>query len=358
MTKVKSSESLYNKWRPSDFSELVGQEHVTKVIQEQLQNNNLPKCLILYGPPGCGKTSLGRLIAKTLNPSEHGLIEKDSAFEGGKDVIRELQTSIYNKPFIGDYKVYLFDEAHQISKAGFSSLLKLTEEPPEHVRFIFVTTEFDKIPLNIKSRSQSHSLNRLNNKVIRERLQTIIKGEGLDIPVDLINLIIDSASGSLRNAIVNLETVVASYKSGNTELSIAKTLGVLGSKRLSDFVTSYLFENFKKLDQTIEMFYPENTDLAQALSNLQQYIIDCRYSVIFPEFKEISKSDVNPFLETIETILKGKSPDDIKKANISLGRSLDTLYDLTLDLEVNLNKTSNKEAALKRFVIKLAQSWK
>ena len=349
--------ALHTKYRPSEFTELVGQDHVIQVIQSQLDSQTLPNCLILYGPPGVGKTSLGRLIAKALNPSEHGLIEKDSALEGGKDVIRELQSTIYNKPFIGEYKVYLFDEAHEISKSGFASLLKITEEPPAHVKFIFVTTEFDKIPANIKSRCQSHSLNRLSNQVIRNRIKEVIKVEKLDIPDTLISLVVDAASGSLRNAIVHLETVIASYSSGNTELNIAKTLGILGSKRLSDFVSSYVFEDFKKLDSLIEMFYPDSTDLSLALSNLQQFVIDARYAVIIPGFIETSKSDVVPFLTELDLKLKDKPAKDHPALKAGIGRKLDQFYDLTLDLETNLRRTSNKEASLRRFVIKLAQSW-
>lgn len=356
-SEIKTGESLYNRYRPADFSELVGQDHVISVIQEQIRTNTLPQCLILYGPAGCGKTSLARLIAKALNDSEYGLIEKDSAFESSKDNIRELQSTIYNKPFIGSNKTYLFDEAHQISKASFSSLLKLTEEPPEHVRFIFVTTDFDKILDTIKSRSQSHCLHRLNNTVIHTRLQHIIKSEKFDITPALMSLIIDSASGSLRNAIVNLSTVVASYLSGNTELDIAKTLGILGSKRLADFTSNYIFEDFKQLDSSIEMFYPENTDLSKAIYSLQQYIMDCRYSIIVPELRDSVRSDVSGFFDLIDAKILSTPKVDKTKALTSVGRNLDKLYDLTVELENNLFKTSNKEAALKRFVIKLAQSW-
>jgi len=353
----KSYINLYSKYRPNTFDELVGQEHVSKLLQLQIQEKTVPNCIIIYGAAGVGKTSLARLVATGLNSSEHGTIEKDAGSEGGKDSLRSLQTDIYNKPFVGEYKTYIFDECHRLSKAAFDSLLKITEEPPEHVKFIFLTTSFEDLPLTIKSRSQCHALHSIPGSVIKERLKSIVKKEKMDITPELINLIVDSSEGSLRNAIVFLNTVVQSYLAGNTEVSIAKTLGVLGTTKVAEFMFAYVSEDFSKIDEGIEMFFPDNTDSARAIGKLQQYAIDCRYALIFEDYKLKSKSDVEPFLSLVKEGLT-KSGKKLDKPTISaIGGKLDQLYDLSIALECNLKRTTNKEAALRRFAITLAQSW-
>ena len=237
-------QNLYNKYRPDSFSEFIGQDHVVSTIKYQLENNCLPHCLILYGSPGTGKTSLGRLIAKSLNPSEHGCLEKDSAEDGAKDRVKMIISDVYNKPFKGKYKTYIFDEAHVITRQSFSSLLKITEEPPEHVKFIFTTTEFEKIPNNIKSRSQCHGLTRISRDLIKQRLNFILKNEEVSLPDNLVNLAVQAADGSMRNGIVALENIITGFLSNVSEKEIEQSLGVIGSKRLTDFILSFLFKDF------------------------------------------------------------------------------------------------------------------
>lgn len=358
MSKVKTPVlNLANKYRPSKFSELVGQDHVTRIVEHQLKNNSLPPCIILYGVHGCGKTSLARLIAKALNPSEQGIIEKNAATYGGKDNIRLLETEVYNRPFVGEYKTYIFDEAHGITKQAFESLLKITEEPPEHVRFIFVTTDFEKIPLTIKSRCQVHSFNRISNSLIKKNLKEILKKEKQDMPEELITLATDAAAGSMRDAIVALETIITSYLTGQTEVNIANSLGIISSKKYTDFILNYVFEDFNSLHTNSAMFSPENTDIQKAIFNLQQFIIDCRYSVILPSLIKTLKSDVSIFISKVDEKLASISQDKINSYKKFIGGRLDTMYDLSLELERDIKYSANKEAAIGRFIIKLAKSW-
>lgn len=346
-----SKDSLYNKHRPKSFLDVVGQDHITKILESHIKEENLPHCIIMYGPPGTGKTSCARIVANMLNSSNHGVIEKDCSSEGGKDSLKTIQIDAYNKPMLGEWKTYIFDEAQEIGKKAFGSLLKVTEEPPEKVIFIFVTTEFNKIPGTIKSRSKSLSFNRIQNRIIREKVEEILKIEGRELPESLIDLAVHSGGGSLRNTLVNLETVLIQYPGEVDESKIAESLGVIGIKRLTEFSCAYLYKDFKKLHDMVSMFYEEYTDTTKAMSDLQQFIMDCRLAITLPTIKDSVKSNIDYFFELTQVDQKDVS---YRK---SLGSKLDFMYDLTLDLESDLRRSTNKEAVLTRFLIKLAKSW-
>jgi DNA polymerase III subunit gamma/tau len=348
--------NLYNKYRPSTLDELKGQDQVVEVIKSHLKDHTLPHFLIFYGFIGTGKTTLARIVANILNPSKHGIVEKDCGNDGGKDDMRLLVSELYNKPLVGDHKTYIIEEAHLLTKQAFTALLKPTEEPPSHVTFIFTTTDFDKIPANIKSRAKSFSFNKLNHLVIKDRLLEIAKAENEVIPDEIINLVTNVSSGSLRNAIVALETVITAYKSGKTVVDIADVLGVVGYSRLFSFVKSTVIGDFKKMHQCIATFCDDKTDSLKAVYDLQQFIMDCRIYLTIKVDPNGLRSDISNFITWFEGEFTQKIPADIKAFKKSIGGKLDTIYDLTLELESNLKRTSNKEALFTRFLIKLAQA--
>ena len=350
-------QSLYNKYRPKKFKELVGQDHITLLIESQLKSKCLPKSLIFYGPPGTGKTSIARLIASELNPSSYGLLEKDSSLEGSKDNIKNIQSEIYNKPFEGKYKTIIFEEAQEIGKAAFSSLLKITEEPPDHVHFVFTTTEFDKIPLSIKSRSQNHKFVRMTNGVIRGKLKEIIKKEKLNINDSLLSLIVASAGGSMRNGIVSLESIITACQSNQSENDIQSILGIISPAKITQFITSFINKDFTNLLKLKGIFNEENIDVQRTLYNLQQLLMDCRMWLAIPSLKEELHTDVSFFSEYTDKLIVNKDKKEALYLKKSIGSHLDRLYDLSLEFESNLRLTNNKTACIDRFIIKLAKSW-
>lgn len=352
--------TLYNKYRPANFTDFVGQDHVTGILNYQLQNKILPQFLIFYGPAGTGKTSMARIVASSLNASKHGLIELDSSAEGGKDSIKDLLTDVYTKPFEGEFKTYLFDEAHEISKRGFGSFLKITEEPPKHVQFIFVTNHFDKIPLNIKSRAQAHCFNLIAPNLIKNRLIDICKLEKEKVPENILDLAVDSGAGSLRNSLVALETILVAHKSGQKEANIADALGILGTKRLSDFLSSAIFNDFPSLLENVKVFYSETTNTERAVFDFQKFAIETRINLVMNlENKDFK---VKTYLEVLNNKLAefaAKSKDkSLAVLQLEVGRRLDLIYDLSLSLEKDLRITSNKQSAFLRFCTKLATSVK
>lgn len=348
--------SLYNKYRPNSFQELKGQDHITKIILSHLEDNSLPHSLIFYGQIGSGKTSMARLVANYLNKSEYGLIEKDSALDGSKGDIKLLSNDIYNKPLIGNHKTYIIDEAHLLTKQAFSSLLKTIEEPPNNVTFIFTTTDFEKIPANIKSRSKSFCFNVISNSVIKERILEILNLEGKILPEEVINLVVENSSGSLRNAIVSLETAIVNYNKNDIDIdTLADILGIVGSNRLFNLIEAFILKDFKKLFSVLQCFNEEKTDPLKAIYDLQQYLMDCRIYLTLGN-TITTKSDINKFKEWLSLNIKDiTSKEDLKNFKRSIGGKLDIIYDSTLTLEDSVHKTSNKSALFIRYAIKLAQ---
>lgn len=336
-----------NKFRPNSFADVIGQEHVTNVLQAHIDSGNIPPLTILYGPPGTGKTTIARIFAKLLNPSEHGLIELDSAEEGGKDKIQAIKSSVHNAPMVGKYKTYVFDESHNITRQGFDSLLKITEEPPPHVKFIFLTTDFDKIPGSIASRAEIHSLVRIGNAEIKQRLAEVCKAESKTISNDVLNLVVQGCGGSLRNALISLEQVITV---DSTEGDTVETfLGVISAKKLTKFILAYVFKDFKQLFEAIEILKSEKTETSKVVFDLEQLIMDARLFLINNEIINIAKSDLKYFASYVE-----KKDVDLKQ----IGESLDKLYDLTIQFESDLKRTANKDALVSRFLVKMAQSFK
>lgn len=349
--------NLYNKYRPATLDEVLGQEHVTSVIGEYLTENSLPHSIIFYGPPGTGKTSLARIIAKALNPSKQATLELDSSEEGSKDQIHHIIQGAYNAPLSGSYKIYIFDEAQEITRQAFSALLKITEEPPEHVKFIFLTTDFDKIPMNIKSRSQCHSLFRIPREIIKSRLEFIAKSEGISLPEKLLNSVVTSSSGSLRNAIVALEEAYVAALKGESQDQIETLLGVSSERDLNSFVFSYINKDVEKLYESSKFFCRSRKEPARALNDLQQFIMDARLWLVHPSLSESSYSNLTTFETAIGKKLSKLDKEESLEYRRSIGRHLDSLYERTLDLELDFKKTANKEARVQKFVVDLFKSF-
>jgi len=343
-----SDQELYNKFRPDSFSEIKGQEHITKLLQQYLKAGTIPHSLIFFGPPGTGKTTSARIMAKSLNPHNAGMIEVNSAVSGKVDDMRALDRDISHYPMEGESKTYIFDEAHRISSAGFDSLLKTVEEPPSHVKFIFVTTNLDAIPSTIRSRSDLHTFNRIPNLVVRERLQEIQTLEGVKLSTELIDLAVEAGSGSLRNAIVALQKIMVMYSNNETQVDIVKSLGIVGPKGLSEFCMAYIRNDVVALHKSSNCFDPTVVDPVRAIHSLQQFLLDARLCLLDADYLKVSESNVEFFLSGLD-----QSSKELKEYNI---QCLLYIFDMSLLLEADMSKTTNLKSLINRFVIKLADS--
>ena len=242
------SQALYRKWRPARFEEVVGQEHVTRTLQNAVAGDRIGHAYLFSGPRGTGKTTIARLVAKAANCLDNDLsrrpcnkcapclavndgrfldlIEIDAASNTGVDDIRSLRDKINFAPSEGRFKVYIIDEVHMLSTAAFNALLKTLEEPPSHAIFILATTEEHKVPLTIKSRCQPFSFRLFTSQEITGRLVWMSEQEKLVIEPAAIDMIAGQAAGSLRDAESLLDQLVAAP--GDT-ITLARTQMVLGT---------------------------------------------------------------------------------------------------------------------------------
>ncbi|WP_018254727.1 DNA polymerase III subunit gamma and tau [Salinispora mooreana] len=250
--------ALYRKYRPRTFAEVIGQEHVTEPLSQALRGGRLNHAYLFSGPRGCGKTSSARILARSLN-CEHGptpepcgtcascralatdgagsidVIEIDAASHGGVDDARELREKAFFAPAQSRFKIYVIDEAHMVSSAGFNALLKLVEEPPEYVKFIFATTEPEKVLGTIKSRTHHYPFRLIPPKVLRPYLEQLCQAEGVQVEPAVFPLVVRAGGGSARDSLSVLDQLIAGAgPEGVTYARAAALLGVTDSALIDE----------------------------------------------------------------------------------------------------------------------------
>ena len=291
--------ALYRTYRPGSLAEVVGQEHVTQPLGRALSQDRLHHAYLFSGPRGCGKTSTARILARSMNceqgptpdpcgtcqscidlapngPGSIDVIELDAASHGGVDDTRDLRERAMFAPVSSRYKIYIVDEAHMVSPAGFNALLKVVEEPPEHVRFIFATTEADKVLPTIRSRTHHYTFRLVPARLLQQHLADICAREGVAADPAALALVARSAGGSVRDSLSILGQLVAgSGPDGVTyELAVA-TLGVTESALLDATVEAIASGDgaalFGVIDRVVEAGHDPRrfaTDLLQRLRDL------------------------------------------------------------------------------------------
>jgi DNA polymerase-3 subunit gamma/tau len=251
------STALYRKWRSQTFDELVGQEHVTRTLQNALRGERTTHAYLFTGPRGTGKTSTARILAKALNcAAPEGdrpcnqcarciavnegryidLLEIDAASNNGVDDVRDLREKVGFRPADGPYRVYIIDEVHMLSKPAFNALLKTLEEPPDHVRFILATTEPHALPATVISRCQRFDFRRIPVPEIVSHLRHIVEAEGRSADDDALSAIARSAQGGMRDAISLLDQLLSAGDGAVTFAQVRAALGAVSTLSVIDFV--------------------------------------------------------------------------------------------------------------------------
>ncbi len=233
--------ALYRKYRPRTFAEVIGQEHVTAPLIQALSNGRLNHAYLFSGPRGCGKTSSARILARSLNceegptpnpcgkcascvalaPDGSGsldVIEIDAASHGGVDDARDLRERAFFAPVSSRFKIYVIDEAHMVSSAGFNALLKLVEEPPDFVKFIFATTEPEKVLQTIRSRTHHYPFRLVPPGVLRSLLEDNCRREGVTVEPAVFPLVVRAGGGSARDSLSVLDQLLAGAGPGRGHL--------------------------------------------------------------------------------------------------------------------------------------------
>ena len=291
--------ALYRTYRPGRLSEVVGQEHVTEPLARALTADRIHHAYLFSGPRGCGKTSTARILARSLNceqgptpdpcgecqscldlapngPGSLDVIELDAASHGGVDDTRELRERAMFAPASSRYKVYIVDEAHMVSSAGFNALLKLVEEPPEHVRFIFATTEADKVLPTIRSRTFNYTFRLVPTRTLQSHLAQVCESEGIAADPAALTLVARAAGGSVRDALSILGQLASGAGPQGLDYdSVAAQLGVtdhaLVDATVDAIASGQGAELFTVIDRVIDAGHDPRrfaTDLLQRLRDL------------------------------------------------------------------------------------------
>lgn len=330
--------AIYRKYRPRSFADLVGQELIADILREAGKRDQIAHAYLFSGPRGTGKTTTARLIAKLancINRSPKGepcntckfclaideghsmdVIEIDAASNRGIDEIRDLKENVRTSPAESRYKVFIIDEAHMLTTPAFNALLKTIEEPPSYAIFILATTEIEKIPSTISSRTQQFHFQRPNIKQVIEKLSVITKTEKTVISDEALELIAAHAEGSFRDAESLLDQLIAGGKKKIELEDIERTIGKIGFEKLSLFAGHVLAKDLEKTLETLHTIEDEGYNLQQFTKDLIFYFRRTAVLSFAPNMKTVIARELTDRhlsqLETHAKLFKGQDIDIIK----------------------------------------------
>ncbi|MFC1708756.1 DNA polymerase III subunit gamma/tau [Candidatus Omnitrophota bacterium] len=358
---------LARKWRPQKFDEIVGQEHITQTLKNSVQSGKLAHAYIFVGPRGVGKTSCARILAKSLNCKDAptvnpcgkcsackeisegrslDVIEIDGASNRGIDEIRTLRENVKFAPILGKYKIYIIDEVHMLTQEAFNALLKTLEEPPEHVKFIFATTQPAKVLPTILSRCQRFEFNRITVLKIIAKLEEIAKAEKISVKQDVFFDIAKISEGSLRDAESILDQLITFSKGEIKSGDVIAVMGLIEQEAYFEFVNAIKNQDTQFCIDFIAKLFTRGKNISKFLSGLQWHLRNIMLA-------KIMKSDLEELLDlpkevTDKIIEQGKNLSlqeviNIFSAAINTGDMAKKMGSFRIPLEVMVIKLTHSD---------------
>ena len=338
-------QALYRKYRPQTFDEVIGQKHITDSLKKQVETGHLSHAYIFIGTRGTGKTTCARILAKAVN-CEHtingnpcckcdsclgiadgsimDIVELDAASNNGVDNVRALREEAVFSPANVKKRVYIIDEVHMLSTAAFNALLKILEEPPEHLIFILATTELQKVPATILSRCQRHSFKRIDNSDLTDYLLDISAKEGLTLSHDAASLIAGLAEGSVRDALSMLDQC-STYDNIDVE-HVYEAVGLAGNKRTLNLLNSILEKNTEEALEELDSLWRDGKDVAGIIKELLSLLRDVLIFSLAP--KNASKIIYGGYgIESIKELSSKYSSDVLLSVLNELQSASDNMKD-------------------------------
>jgi DNA polymerase III subunit gamma/tau len=281
---------IARRWRPRQFDELVGQEHIVRTLSNAIETNRIAHAYLFVGPRGTGKTSTARLFAKALNaeggPNIHpdndseisreimagtcmDVIEIDGASNNSVDQVRDLRDDCQYAPSRCHFKIYIIDEVHMLSTAAFNALLKTLEEPPAHVKFFFATTEANKVLDTIVSRCQRFEFRPISETVIADKLAQIATAESITVSREALTAIARLANGGMRDAQSILDQMISFCGSSIDEKDVLEVYGLVAAADIDALAQAMARMDFAKIVQVVEHLTSDGRDLYRALVDLE-----------------------------------------------------------------------------------------
>ena len=301
------SQALYRKYRSKSLADVVGQNHITDILTRALKSGRIAHAYLFTGPRGVGKTSIARILAHEINQlpysddSQHlDIIEIDAASNNGVEDVRDLREKVRIAPVSASKKVYIIDEVHMLSKQAFNALLKTLEEPPEHIVFILATTDVEKLPATIVSRTQRYGFRAINTTDAVSHLKHIAKEENITISDDALQLIAERGDGSFRDSISLLDqlTSLTDDKGGITTELIEASLGLAPAKVVDEILAAVQKHDVATIAQLLTQTESDGISTAVLTSQLMQTLKD----------QAVAKPELLSLLDALLDVSKSSHP--------------------------------------------------
>ncbi len=347
--------ALYRKYRPKTFKEVLGQDHIVKVLESSVETNKVSHAYLFVGTRGTGKTSVARIFADSIGVSPNDLYEIDAASNRGIEDIKTLRDGVRVLPFDSKYKVYIIDEVHMLSKDAWGALLKTLEEPPKHVIFILATTEFHKVPETIVSRCQVFVFKKASDTISRKMLIDIARKEGFELDAGSAELLAILGDGSFRDAQGELQKVLNFTDKKNKKIKredVEKITGAPKTALVNDFISAIAEKDISRGIGAVRKASEENLDIKlyfKLIIEKFRIAIILRYA---PKLESEIAGDLGEAdLEFLKALVKNDKVGMLRSPALAIllseYQNIDNAFISELPLELALVKIISKDSDVK-----------